>query len=360
MNEGIYSVIVGTGCYIPKNVVQNDDFLEHIFYDQQKNVLNTPNNDVIRKFQKITNIDERRYADDDMVTSDIAFLAAESALISSGIDRESLDGIIVAHNFGDVKKENKKSDMVPSIASRVKYDLGIQNPDTTAFDLIFGCPGWLQGMIQADYQIKTGNAKRIMVIGAEMLSRVSDPHDRDSMIYSDGAGATILEAKNSIEPIGILAHASRTDVMNEANLLVMKESNSPHYMGQEIYLKMEGRKLYEYALNTVPSLVKKCIEKAKLNISDIDKVLIHQANEKMDEAILERLFGLYNIKDIPKNIMPMTINKLGNSSVATLPTLLDLILKNKLPGHSLNKENTVIFASVGAGMNINAIAYKFS
>ncbi len=359
MKENIYSVIVGTGSYIPENIIENSDFLKHQFYDIDKKSIDTPNDDLIEKFKKITNIAERRYASDELVTSDLAFFAAENALKSSGIDKETLDGIIVAHNFGDVKKQNRKSDLVPSIATRVKHKLGIKNPYCTAFDLIFGCPGWLQGMIQADYQIKSGDAKKMMVIGAEMLSRVSDPHDRDSMIYSDGAGATILEAKTSDEPIGILSHASRTDSINEAHLLEMKESNSPHYEGHEIYLKMQGRKLYEYALNNVPQLVKSCIEKANLTLEKINKVLIHQANEKMDDAILHRIFKLYGSVSIPPDIMPMTINKLGNSSVATLPTLLDMIMKEILPNHKLCANDNVVFASVGAGMNINAFTYKF-
>ncbi len=359
MRENIYSVIAATGSYIPEVVVQNNDFLQNTFYDQDKNVIETPNNELISKFKKITNIDERRYANDNMVTSDLAYFAAEQALLSSNIDRETLDGIIVAHNFGDVKKSNVKSDLVPSLASRVKYKLGIENPATTAFDLIFGCPGWLQGIIQADYQIKSGNAQRIMVIGAEMLSRVSDPHDRDSMIYSDGAGATILEAKSSSVPLGILSHATRTDALSEGNFLEMKESNNPNYLGQEIYLKMQGRKLYEYALSYVPQLVKDCIDKAGLSLEDITKVLIHQANEKMDDAILHRIFKLYGIHKSPADIMPMTINKLGNSSVATLPTLLDLIIKGNLPGHNLVSGNYSVFASVGAGMNINAFSYRF-
>jgi 3-oxoacyl-[acyl-carrier-protein] synthase-3 len=264
MSRRIYTKIKGTGSYIPENIVENKDFLQHVFYDQKQQIISGEIQEVINKFKKITNIEERRYADDSMVTSDLAFIAAEQAIRSADIDRETIDGIIVAHNFGDVKKDNRQSDLVPSIASRVKYKLGINNPKTAAFDLIFGCPGWLQGVIQANYQIKAGYAKRIMVIGAEMLSRVSDPHDRDSMIYSDGAGATILEAVESDEPTGILSLAVRTDAINEAQLLGMKGSNSPHHAKHEIYLKMEGRKLYEYALNNVPSLVKECIDQAKL------------------------------------------------------------------------------------------------
>lgn len=357
--KSIYSRIVGTGCYIPEKVVQNDDFLKNVFFDQEKNRIEIPMPELIGKFHKITNIEERRYADDHMVTSDVATLAASEALVSSGIDPESLDGIFVAHNFGDVKAHNRKSDMVPSLASRVKYNLGINNPFSTSFDVIFGCPGWLQAMLLADREIRLGEAKRIMVIGADLLSRVSDPHDRDSMIYADGAGATILEAVESETPTGMLSRMSRTDAINEAQLLEMKESNNPDYDGTEIYLKMQGRKLYEYALSQVPALVIDTIKKAGLELADICKVLIHQANEKMDEAILQRIFSLSGLREIPQNIMPMTISKLGNSSVATLPTMLDLILKGKMPDHHLKSGDQVVFASVGAGMNINAFTYRF-
>ena len=108
-----------------------------------------------------------------------------------------LDYILVAHNFGDVTEDNRRSDFVPTLAARVKHKLGIENPTTIAYDLPFGCPGWLQGVIQADYYLRSGDAKRVLVIGAETLSRVCDPHDRDSMIYADGAGAILLEARES-------------------------------------------------------------------------------------------------------------------------------------------------------------------
>ena len=315
---------------------------------------------LISKFQKITNISERRHLDDEYVTSDMAFLAASDAIESSDIDPETIDYVIFAHNFGDVKKDNVRSDMVPSLAARVKHRLGIKNPYAVAYDVIFGCPGWIQGMIQADYYIKSGDAKRVLVIGAEALSRISDPHDRDSMIYSDGAGAVILEAKESDEPVGILSHASRSDTHTHAHLLWMNKSYNPGHKGEEIYLKMNGRKLYEYALNNVPQAIKLCIEKARLSLENINKILIHQANEKMDEAIVESLFKLYNIAKMPEGIMPMIIDKLGNSSVATIPTLLDLILKGKMESQKIEPGDNVVFASVGAGMNINAIAYKFA
>jgi 3-oxoacyl-[acyl-carrier-protein] synthase-3 len=122
---------------------------------------------------------------------------------------------------------------------------------------------------------------------------------------------------------------------------------------------MHGHDIYKYAVRTVPNVVQQSLDKAGLTLSDVKKVLIHQANQKMDEAILERLFKLYQIDDIPENIMPMTISWLGNSSVATLPTMLDLLQKGKLEKHNrLQSGDIVVFASVGAGMNINSMVYK--
>ena len=358
MSKEIYSVIKGSGSYIPEKVVPNSDFLKNEFFDANGAKFDKTNEEIIEKFQQITEIEERRFVDEDLVSSDMGFFAAEQALKSSGIDKESFDYIIVAHNFGDVKADNKRSDFVPSIAARIKHKLEIVNPETITYDLPFGCPGWLQGVIQADYYIKSGDAKRILVIGAETLSRISDPHDRDSMLYADGAGAVILEAEESEVPIGILAHKTRSDTVNNAYMLRMDKSDNPDYNGNELFLKMNGRKLYEYALKTVPQAIKTCLEKSKIHLDEIKKVLIHQANGKMDDAILKRLYALYDIVEIPKNIMPMTIAWLGNTSVATLPTLLDLILNGKMNAHEINKGDTLIFASVGAGMSINSMIYK--
>ncbi len=353
----IYSVITGTGNYIPTQVIKNENFLSYDFYEKDGVKLQKNNVDVIAKFEEITTIAERRYVTDDLVTSDIGALAAKNAIKSSGINQEELDYVIVAHNFGDVTVENNLIDIVPSLAARVKYKLKIKNPYAVAYDLPFGCPGWLQAVIQADYFIKSGDAKKVLVIGADVLSRVCDPHDRDSMIYADGAGAIILEAKESKTPIGILAHKTRSDTFTHANMLFMGKSynNNNGCVGNP-YLKMNGRKLYQYALETVPMAIKACLEKSNTDLGDIKKILIHQANGKMDDAIIERLYKLYDLP-VLEGVMPMTIEYLGNSSVATIPTLLDLILQGKVDGHQLHKGDKIIFASVGAGMNINAAVY---
>jgi len=358
MNKGtIWTAIVGTGSYIPEKQVANSDFLNNTFYSSDGEALERGNQETIDKFEAITDINARRYVTDDLQTSDIAFFAAEDALTSSKIDRESLDYIIVAHNFGDVATHNRRSDFVPTLAARVKHRLEIQNPGTIAYDLPFGCPGWLQALIQADYFIKSGDAKTALVIGAETLSRICDPHDRDSMIYADGAGACIVEGITGESPVGILAHCARSDTYKHAHLLHMGRSSNPVFDGSDLFLKMQGHKLYEYALRFVPRVVKECITKAGLTLHDISKVLIHQANAKMDEAILERVYKLFGTDPVPPLMMPMTISWLGNSSVATLPTLLDLLFKGKLEDHRLTSGQTIVIAAVGAGMNINAVVY---
>lgn len=353
----IYSIITGSGSYLPELAVANADFEGHVFHESTGAKLERPIQEIIEKFQQITGINERRYIEDHLVSSDMAFVAAREAIASAGIDKEILDYIIVAHNFGDVKAGSTHVDMVPTLASRVKHKLGIVNPYCVAYDLPFGCPGWLQGVIQADYYIKSGDAKNVLVIGSETLSRISDPYDRDSMIYSDGAGAIVLSAVESEQPVGIMAHITRSDTREEVFYLKMDCSYNMDVSGQ-LYLKMNGRKLYEYALKTVPSAIKACIEKAGLEIDHIERILIHQANEKMDDAIVNRLYDLYGIKHRPEFSMPMTIANLGNNSVATLPILYDMIVHKNIENHFLNPGDHFVFASVGAGMNVNAVVYK--
>jgi len=359
MDKKIYSVITATGSYLPTRKVPNSDFLDFEFYDMDGKKIDTPTAEIIEKFEGITGIRERRFVTDDLVASDIGCLAAEDALASGGIDRESLDYIIVAHNFADVRQDYKFVDLLPSLASRIKNKLKIKNPKTVAYDIIFGCPGWVEIMIQANYYLRSGDAKRILLIGADTLSRISDPHDRDTMIFADGAGATILEARESDEPVGILSHVTHSDALGNIDLLKMGKSAHEGYDGNEIFLKMNGRKVYIYALSNVPLVVKESLDKINLTLKDINKILIHQANEKMDDAIIHRLFQIYGESTVPDQLVPMTINDFGNSSVATIPTMLDLILKHKMEPHEISAGNTVVFASVGAGMNINSIVYKF-
>jgi len=352
------SVIIGTGSYIPEVRIPNTSFNDSVFFEKDGEKLFKNMVGVIEKFSSITGINERRYARPDQQASDLGYLSAERAIQDAGIDRETLDYIIVAHNFGDVSFEANRTSMVPSLASRIKASLQISNPDCVAYDLPFGCPGWLEGLIHANTFIRAGEAKRCLIIGTETLSRIIDPHDKDSMLYSDGSGAVVVEAREG--DAGMIAWKTQTHALEHAHLLHMGASYSPVTENKaDKFLKMNGRKVYEFALNHVPLVIKQVLDKANTDVKEIKRVLVHQANDKMDAAILERLFRLYDLHEIPEDIMPMTIGWLGNSSVATLPTLLDLILKEKMPGYALTKGDKIVFASVGAGMNINAVLYQF-
>ena len=348
--------ITGTGSYIPSTVEKNENFHQHEFLNIDGSSIEHPNEVIVEKFKAITGIAERRYAKDHLTSSDLGFFAAEKAIEDAQIDREEINYIIFAHNFGDVKANTIQSDLLPCLASRVKHSLRIKNPKCVAYDILFGCPGWIEGVIQAHAFIKAGIAKRCLVIGSETLSRVVDKHDRDSMIYSDGAGATIIEATD--EEGGIISHETASYTYDEAYYLFFGNSNNQELCKDTKYLKMHGRKIYEFALNNVPQAMKTCLDNSGFDIKDVKKILIHQANEKMDEAIVKRFYRLYKTV-MPEGIMPMSISKLGNSSVATVPTLFDLIKNNKLENHQINKGDVILFASVGGGMHINAIVYKY-
>ena len=353
------TIITGSGSYIPAIVKSNSGFTQSVFYDETGKPLDRSPEEIVEKFSQITGITERRYAEDHLNASDLGALAAKEAILKSGFNPEEIDLIIAAHNFGNVYKHTIQSDAVPSLACLIKHQLQIKNPNCIAFDLLFGCPGWLQGVITAHAYFKAGMAKKALIIGTETLSRVIDLHDRDSMIFSDGAGATVLEyVETENASTGILGSCAQTHTSEEVNYINMDCSYYPDSDPSVRYIKMKGRKVYEYAIQHVPAAMKACLDQSGVSINDLKKVFIHQANEKMDEAIIKRLYQLYGIKQAPEQVMPMSIQWLGNSSVATIPTLYDLVVRGQIPPHQLQKGDVILFASVGAGMNINAVCYR--
>ena len=347
--------IIGSGSCIPEAIQENSKFINNSFYNPDGNEIDTPNTEIIEKFEKITGIKERRYADNNLNTSDLGYIAAKNAIENSGIDPETIDYIIVAHNFGNVKYKSNEIDVFPGLAVRIKNLLKIKSPQCVAYDILFGCPGWLEAVIQAKSFIKSGIAKRCLAIGADTLSRVVDEYDRDSMIFADGAGATILEDSN--KEGGILSHKTETYTEDELYYLFYGKSNK-EISNNTRYIKMNGRKVYEFALTNVPKAIKMCIDEAGVKISDVKKILLHQANAKMDTAMGKRLYKLYDM-EFNEDIMPLTVKYFGNSSVATIPTMFDLIRRKKLDNHVFNSGDIIIFASVGAGMHINAMVYQY-
>lgn len=351
------SIITGSGSFIPDKSVSNAHFAAFPFSEKDGRIIDKSGVEVVRQFENITGIRSRRYVEDQNA-SDIAAIAAKRAIEDAGIDRETIDLIIVSHNFGDVIEETGQVDILPSLASRVKHKLEIVSENCIPHDVIFGCPGWLQALIHANIFLKAGEAKTCLVIGTETLSKVVDGFDRDTMIFADGAGAVILERKEEENKRGVIMHSVVSHTKEEAYYLRLGKSYNPFAETEKAYIKMDGRKIYNYALTYVPDAMMNCLQKAGIQLGDVRKILLHQANEKMDEAILKRLFRKAGITEIPNDIMPMSIAELGNSSVATIPTLYDLIRRRELGDHFFKKNDHIMFASVGAGMNINAMVYK--
>ena len=151
--------ITGSGSCVPSVVKNNDIFLNNTFYDEYGGKFDIDNQTIIEKFNSITGINQRKYIPADLTTSDIAYQAALIAIKDANIDPESLDYIIVAHNFGDISCNSKQIDTLPSLASRVKAKLKIKNPECVAYDILFGRPGWVEGVIQAQAFIKAGMAR---------------------------------------------------------------------------------------------------------------------------------------------------------------------------------------------------------
>ena len=256
--------ITGTGSIIPKIKESNSRFINSSFYDSNGDKIKLNNKEIIKKFNSITGIKNRRYVKSDQKSSDIAIQASKIAIKDSGINKEEIDYIILAHNIGDITFNSNQVDILPSVASRVKSGLEILNPSCVAYDIIFGCPGWLEGVIQASAFIKSKMAKTCLIIGSETLSRVLDKSDRDSMIYADGAGAAIIQTSN--EKGGILSHKTATYTSNfESGFIYYGNSNKKNVKSTK-YIKMQGRKVYEFALKNVPIAMKECLDFSKVPI----------------------------------------------------------------------------------------------
>ncbi len=352
------SRIIGTGSVLPSVKKANSAFWSNEFFGKNQSPLEKSNQDITDKFEEVAGIVERRVAKKEINTSDLGAEAARIAIEDAGIDKETIDYIIVAHNFGDVHWGGIQSDLLPNLGAKVKQRLGIKNSRCVAYDILFGCPSWVQAFIQADYYLQSGDVNRILVVGADTVSRMTDPHDIDGMLFADGAGAAVLERMDfdPANPNGLLAHLTVSDCLSEADYLKMAESLDPNTDGE--YIRMNGKGVFRYAVTKVPEAINECLEKASLTLEDVDRFMMHQANVKMNNIIMRRLYEMNGHKNFPEEMMPLVVHKLGNSSAATVPTILDLVRKGILDNQSIQIGDVLVFASVGAGMHANCIVYK--
>jgi 3-oxoacyl-[acyl-carrier-protein] synthase III len=353
------AIIKGTGSTLPAQIILNQAFIHHEFYEKAGKKSDKSGAEIVAKLESITGIRERRYIPEDEDSIPLMVSAAAKAIENAGIQRADLQGIIVAHNSGNMLTKGKNFHTVPNLAAHLKHHLKIEQYDCFAYDILFGCPGWVQAVIQAkQYLADNDEAQNVLVVGLEIASRMLDPHDLDSMILADGCGACIV-ARGHAETKGILSYKTYSHAQTDIACIYLGESYSKEVEGHGLF-KMNGRDVYKYATTWVPKVIKQALDKAGKTLDDVDMFLFHQANGKMLAAIAQNIAAIYDHKTYNfEGKIPTTIEFLGNTSVATIPTMLDLIRHNELGDYKIKEGQLVVMASVGAGMHCNAIVYQF-
>lgn len=328
MNKLKFAKISGTGSYSPEKVMTNHDF---------EKIVDTSDEWIKTR----TGISERRIAENNIATSDMAYEASLLALESADTDPEKIDGIIVGTVTPDY--------FFPSTGCVLQSKLGAKN--AYAFDLLAGCSGFLYALHVADGLIKSGSADTLLVIGAETLSRIVDYEDRSTCIlFGDGAGAVIVESAG--EP-GVLSSCLNSNG-DQWELLYIPGGGSripaspESIKNRQHFIKMKGNDVFKVAVKSLETASLEAIEKAGLNPEDIDYFIPHQANYRIIEAVRKRL-------DFPEEKVFCNLDRHGNTSSASVPLALDEAVRNG----DITKGSTVLFAAFGAGFTWGASVVRF-
>lgn len=315
-----YGNIVGWGKYMPKNIITNADLEES---------LDTTDEWIVAR----TGIKERHVVADGEQTSDMAVSAAKDALQVASIRPQDLDLIIVATSSPDY--------LTPPISSQVQHALGAKK--VGAFTLVTGCTGFIYGLATAQQFIETGNCERILVIGAELISRWIDYSDRTTCIlFGDGAGAVVLEATD--KPSGVLSSVLGSDG-SKAELLILPGGGSVHPPSQDTldknlnYVRMNGREVFKFATRTLGTALRRAIREADLTSEDIDLFIPHQANLRIIESAARQV-------GLPMEKVYVNIDKYGNTSAASIP----IALCEALETGRARVGDTLAFVAFGAGL----------
>ncbi len=316
-----YSQILGTGAYAPKRILTNRDLEQMVATSDEW-------------ISSRTGIKERRIAADGEDTSDMAVVAARHALAMAGCRAEDLDMIIVGTISADMP--------LPSCAVIVQAKLGASR--AFAFDISAACAGSLYGLAIADQFIATGRARRILVIGAELLSRVVDWTDRNTcVLFGDAAGAMVI-GPASDPARGLLSTHLHSDG-TLADVLNIPGGGSRHPQSEEVLARnlhkvhMNGREIYKFAVRVLPLAIQEALDANGLGVADIDHVVSHQANARIVEAVLERL-------GVPLEKCWLNLPRYGNTSSASLPISLDEANR----AGRLKPGDLIAMMAIGAGM----------
>lgn len=319
----MYSKIIGTGSYLPSKVLTN--------FDLEK-IVKTSHDWIVSR----SGIHERHIAADNELTSDLALQASLQAIEAAGISAEEIDLVIVATTSPD--------QIFPSTACILQDKLGIKNR-CAAFDMQAVCGGFVYAMNTADLYIRGGQAKTVLVVGAEVLSRILDWSDRTTcVLFGDGAGAVVLQAS---EAPGIIASKLHADGSYRDMLKADGNIRNGEVQGDP-FIKMEGQAVFKFAVKVLSEVVEEVLEESNLQGSDIAWLVPHQANIRIMEATAKKL-GLSMDKVI------VTVATHGNTSAASIPLALDTAVRDG----RIKAGQNILLEAVGGGFTWGAVLIKW-
>lgn len=328
--KNIHVGISGVGSYVPERIVTNHDLSK---------IVETSDQWIVER----TGIHERRIADDNIATSDIATMAAKNALEDANVKPEDIDLIIVATVTAD--------HAFPSTACIIQKNIGAVK--AAAFDISVGCSGFVYGLSVGENFIKSGTYEKVLVIGAETLSRIVDWQDRNTcVLFGDGAGACVLEKCE--EGFGILSSELGSDGTN-GEVLIQQAGGSRLPASIDTIenrlhsIKMDGKEVFKFAVRVMERTSINALEKANLELEDLDFLVPHQANMRIIDAAAKKL-------KLEKDRICVNLNKYGNMSSASIPVALDEAVKDK----RIKKGDNVLLVAFGAGLTWASTTIKWS
>jgi 3-oxoacyl-[acyl-carrier-protein] synthase-3 len=331
VSNQINAVITGTGAYAPSKVLTNKDF---------EKMVDTSDEWIFSR----TGIKERHIINDGETNSDLCLQASRNALEMANVSPEELDMIIIGTVTPDY--------LLPSTATILQWKLDA--PNAAAFDVVAACAGFLHGLSIAKGFIHSGNFKKILVVGSEVLSKITNYKDRSTcVLFGDGAGAVVVEAMDGSDQTGVLSSYLKADG-TKTELLWIPAGGTAHPLNEETvdsnerYIYMAGNEIYKLAVRAMCDAAIKSIEKAGITTNDVAWLIPHQANIRIIEGVAKRL-------QIPSEKVYLNIDKYGNTSAASVPIALDEANRKGL----LKKGDYILMVAFGGGLTWGATLIRW-
>ncbi len=322
----IRSVVMGCGSYLPERRVTNDDLAK---------MVDTTDEWIVER----TGIHERHIAAEDELTSHLALKAARAAIADAKIDAQEIDMIVLATTTAD--------NTFPATAVTVQAELGLHHG--AAFDVQAVCSGFVYALSIADTFIRCGQAKTVLVIGAETFSRLLDWTDRTTcVLFGDGAGAVVLraaEGEGTTADRGILTSHLHSDGRYKEKLYV---DGGPSSTGTVGHVRMEGREVFRHAVINISDTINEALAATGLKAADIDWFVPHQANKRILDGTAKRI-------GLPPEKVVITVGQHGNTSAASVPLALDTAVRDG----RIKRGDLVLLEAMGGGFTWGSVLLRW-